>query len=166
MKIAILSDTHNNQGNIEKAVSRIHKFEPAILVFCGDATSLESIQWFCEYPIIYCYGNCDVQTGEIQSFLKALKNDSFAGSFYKGEISGKKIGVTHGHIPNILDDMLDSNRFDYVFTGHTHLRMDEKTGNTRIINPGALGGLHKESRSFAILDLALDKLKFEVIDGD
>lgn len=166
MKIAIISDTHNHQENIQKAILRIHKFEPAILIFCGDATTLESIQWFCEYPIIYTYGNCDVLTGEISLFLKALKNNSFAGNYYKGELFGKKIGVTHSHIPGVLEDMQNNNQFDYIFTGHTHLRMDEKTGKTRIINPGAIGGLRKESRSYAFLDLALDELKFEVIDED
>ncbi len=164
MKIAILSDTHNHQGNIQKAVSLIHKIEPAGLIFCGDANTLESIQWFCEYPLIYTYGNCDELTGEIKSFLMALKNNSYAGNFYEGKLIGKMIGVTHGHLAGVLDDMGNSSKFDYIFTGHTHLRMDNRVGNTRVINPGALGGLQKESRSFAILDLDKDVLQFIMID--
>ena len=166
MKIAILSDTHNHQGNIQKTVSLIHKFRPTSLIFCGDATTLESIQWFCEYPIIYTNGNCDELTGEIKSYLSALRNNSFVGNTFKGQILGKRIGVTHGHIPGVLDDMINSSQFDYIFTGHTHLRMNKRVGKTRVVNPGALGGLRKESRSFAILDLNLDELQFVTIDEE
>jgi predicted phosphodiesterase len=42
--------------------------------------------------------------------------------------------------------------------------MDKRIGKTRVINPGALGGLKKQSRSVALLDLETDQLIFEILD--
>jgi hypothetical protein len=60
--------------------------------------------------------------------------------------------------------MANDGQLDYLFTGHTHVRMDKRIGRTRLINPGALGGTRKQSRSVAILDLDTDELIFEILD--
>ena len=166
MIIGILSDTHDKQTSIQKALEIIDQNNPHQLIFCGDATRVESVQWFSQYPLIYTYGNCDLLEGEIYSFLKALNKENFAGRVFRGEIFGKEIGVIHGDRQETLTEMINSCQFDYIFTGHTHLRMDRKIGKTRIINPGALGGLKKESRSLAFLDLERDNLKFEILTED
>jgi putative phosphoesterase len=166
MKIGILSDTHNHHSNIQKALVIFENHKPDILIFCGDATTIESIEWFCEHPIIYTFGNGDFMTGEIKAFLKAYNQRNFAGYFYKGELSGKKIGVTHGHLLNYYDEMVNDGQLDYLFSGHTHVRMDKRIGRTRLINPGALGGTRKQSRSVAILDLDTDELIYETLGND
>lgn len=163
MKIGILSDTHNHSVNINKALAIINQFQPELLIFCGDATTVEAVEWFCEYPIIYTFGNGDFSTGEIKAFLKAYNQSNFAGYVFIGEVGGKKIGVTHGHLLNNYDEMVNNGQLDYVFTGHTHMRMDKRIGRTRLINPGALGGTRKQSRSVAILDLNTDELIFEIL---
>jgi putative phosphoesterase len=164
LKIGILSDTHNNQINIQNALSIFSRYQPALLIFCGDATTLESIQWFCEYPIIYTFGNGDLATGEIAAILKAYKKENFVGFAYKDELGGKKVAVIHGHMYDRLDELIKSGEYDYVFTGHTHRRMDDRLGKTRLINPGAVGGSGGESRSVAILDLDSDELIFEIFE--
>ena len=164
MKIGILSDTHDNQTNIQNALAIFSRYQPEQLIFCGDATTVEAIQWFCEYPVIYTFGNGDIATGELAATLKAYNKTNFSGFVYRGKLSGKKIGVTHGHLMEAFDELLQNGSFDYVFTGHTHLRLDERIGKTRVINPGALGGLRKQSRSAAILDLDTDDLIFEIIE--
>ncbi len=163
MKIGILSDTHNDHQNIQKAVAIFERHQPDTLIFCGDATTVEVIEWFCEYPLIYTFGNCDFATGEIKSLIKAYNSGNFAGYVYEGELGGKKVAVAHGHLMNVNDEMISSGKLDYIFTGHTHLRMDQRMGNTRLINPGALGGAQKQRRSVAILDLVTDQLIFEML---
>jgi len=164
MKIGILSDTHNHQANIQKALVIFNQHKPELLIFCGDATTVESIEWFCEYPIIYTFGNGDFGTGEIKAFLKAYNQGNYAGFVFSGELGGKMVGVTHGHLVNYYDEMINAAQLDYVFTGHTHMRMDKRIGRTRLINPGALGGTRKQSRSVAILDTDTDELIFEILD--
>ncbi len=163
MKIGILSDTHNHPSNIQKALAIFENHKPDALIFCGDATTIESIEWFCEYPMIYTFGNGDFLTGEIKAFLKAYNQTNFAGYVFSGVLGGKKIGVTHGHLINYYDDLINGGQLDYVFTGHTHVRMDKRIARTRLINPGALGGTRKQSRSVAILDLDTDELIFEIL---
>lgn len=164
MKIGVLSDTHNHQSNIHEALAIFENHKPDILIFCGDATTVASIEWFCEYPIIYTFGNGDFATGEIKSFLQAYNQGNFAGYVFNGEVGGKKIGVTHGHLKNYYDEMISNGKIDYLFSGHTHVRMDKRIGRTRVINPGALGGTRKQSRSVAILDLDTDELIFEILE--
>jgi hypothetical protein len=164
LKIGILSDTHNNLLNIQKALAIFSNYQPECLIYCGDATTIESIQWFCEYRMIYTFGNGDLATGELSASLKAFNNDNYAGFVYKGELAGKKVAVIHGHWMDQLDELTSYGKYDYVFTGHTHTRMDEKVGKTRLINPGAVGGSGSESRSIAILDLVSDELIFEIIE--
>lgn len=164
MTIGVLSDTHDDTNYIQKALYIFEKSRPELLVFCGDATTPSSLEWFCEYRIIYTYGNGDFLTGEIQALLKAHNPLNYAGFVYEGELSKKMVGVTHGHLEDKLKEMLYSGRYDYIFSGHTHLRMDKRIGKTRVINPGSLGGLKKQSRSVALLDIEMDQLHFEIID--
>lgn len=164
MVVGILSDTHNDINNIQQALFVFSKHKPELLIFCGDATTVESIEWFCEYQMIYTFGNGDFATGEIGSFLKAYNPSNFAGFSFEGFLENKYIGVTHGHLDEHLNSMQQSGKFDYIFSGHTHIRMDKHIGKTRIINPGSLGGSKKQSRSVALLDLMSDELMFEVID--
>ena len=164
MKIGILSDSHNNVSNVQKALAIFSNYRPECLIYCGDATSIESIQWFREYPIIYTFGNGDLATGEIAATLKAYNQENYAGFLFNGELSGKKIAVIHGHLIDQLDEMINNGQNDYVFTGHTHRRMNERVGKTRLINPGAVGGSGGESRSVALLDLDTDELVFEIIE--
>jgi putative phosphoesterase len=164
MKIGILSDTHNHSSNIQKALAIFENYKPDILIFCGDATTVESIEWFCEYPMIYTFGNGDIATGEIKAYLKGYNDLNYAGYIFNGDLGGKKVGVTHGHLINFYDEIINYGQFDYLFTGHTHVRMDEKIGRTRLINPGALGGTRKQTRSVAILDTDTDNLIFEILE--
>ena len=53
---------------------------------------------------------------------------------------------------------------DYLLHGHTHCRRDERLDGTRVINPGALGGVQYESRSLCVLDLDTDDLDVIILD--
>jgi putative phosphoesterase len=158
MKIAVLSDTHNNEENLKKGLAIFNKSEVDMLIHCGDVSSIDMIHWMSEYTVILSFGNGDFITGEIRSTLKKFNENNFADFSYQGEFSGKQIGVTHGHIEKLFDDMVQSQKFDYVLTGHTHRRRDERVGKTRIINPGALGGMYYQTRSVCILDPDTDEL--------
>ncbi len=73
------------------------------------------------------------------------------------ELKGKLIGMTHGDREEVFEDLLQAEP-DYLFHGHTHRRRDERVGSTRVINPGALGGIQYEPRSICILDIETDQL--------
>lgn len=76
-------------------------------------------------------------------------------------MDGKKIVAAHGHIPAELNKIIQCGQYDYVFTGHTHRRKDAWVGNTRVINPGALGGTFYQPRSVALINLTSGDLVFK-----
>ena len=59
----------------------------------------------------------------------------------------------------------EKHKCEYIFHGHTHRRRDEVVHGTRIINPGALGGMSREHYSFCIVDLGLEDVEFIRLPG-
>jgi predicted phosphodiesterase len=86
--------------------------------------------------------------------------ENYVGMVYTGRIDGVRIAATHGHLPGMLEELTRSGEYDYVFKGHSHQHKDERIGFTRLINPGALGGLHHEPRQVCLLDLESGKAEF------
>src|SRR5690554_5419639 len=68
------------------------------------------------------------------------------------QVAGKRIAVLHGDDSRLMRQLLESQRYDYLLHGHTHVADDRMEGRTRIINPGAL---HRAApKSVALLDPA------------
>lgn len=164
MRIGILSDTHNQTTNLQNALRFFEQHRVHTLIHCGDMTTVETAQFLCNFHVIYVFGNGDFLSGEIRATLKGFDQNNFGGLSFAGELSGKQIGAMHGHFPADLDLMIRCQKYDYIFTGHTHRRKDEKIGKTRLINPGALGGTRYQTRSVAVLDVDQDSLHFQEID--
>lgn len=164
MKIAIISDTHNHLTNLHKALRIIENEDIHFIIHCGDVTSTETLSSLSAFRVILTFGNGDFTSGEMREVLLKMNPESFAGSAYQGEIDGLRIAVTHGHIFSQFQTLLNSQQFDLIFHGHTHRREEALHGNTRLINPGALGGLRKEERSFCILDILSRQLRFILLD--
>jgi putative phosphoesterase len=164
MQIGILSDTHNQTSTLQTALNYFKQRKINTLMHCGDMTTVETAQYLCEFHLYYVFGNGDFLSGEIRATLKGFDSNNFGALSYSGEISGKQIGAIHGHLPAELDLMIRNQKYDYLFTGHTHRRKDEKMGKTRVINPGALGGTRYQSRSVAVLNLTTGALHFQEIE--
>ncbi len=164
MRIGLLADTHNSMATLHAAVERFRRENIETVFHLGDLTTLEVSQQLVEFRVICTFGNGDWNANEIRHNLMYYRQDNFGGMVFRGEIGGVKIAATHGHLPAMLDDLVNCGEFTYVFHGHTHRRRDERVNITRVINPGALGGRRVETRSFAILDLDGDRLQSEIVD--
>ena len=160
MKIGILSDTHNNLTNLQAALKLFEQHGIETLIHCGDFTGVEAAQAMSGFRVIAAFGNGDAASGEIRQALLGQNPENYAGLMYNGQIDGVRIAVTHGHLPGRVEELVHSGQFDYVFKGHSHRRIEEQVGFTRLINPGALGGLHIEERSICLLDLETRKADF------
>jgi putative phosphoesterase len=153
MQIGILSDTHNNIENLQAAL-RIFKKNNIFTIFhCGDVTSVEVVPLLVGFRVIYLAGNGDVLWGEIRRSLLDLNPESYGGLVFSGEIGGAKIAAAHGHLDGVVEGLVSSGEYDYVFCGHSHRLKEVQLGKTRLINPGALGGLKVEPPSICRLDL-------------
>lgn len=154
MRIGVLSDTHNNIGNLLKALRFFEEEGIKNLIHCGDMVNVFTAKQMTGFDVIYVNGNMDDSAAAVNDTLWLLNpNNETPGDFYTGKIGGVNIAVTHGHISGKLDQLIRARRYHYVFHGHTHRRKDEMNGKTRVINPGALGGAHYEPRTVCIVDL-------------
>ncbi len=160
MQIGVLSDTHNNQENLRRALAIFQSQQVSTLIHCGDLTTSQTAGLLTGFKIIHVTGNMARNHGAIRQTLLNLNPDNFSGPNYSGQIDGIEVAVTHGHIPGKLGAFIRDDRYAFIFHGHTHRRRDERIGQTRIINPGALGGTRYEERSICFVDLANDVVRF------
>ena len=159
MKIGLLSDSNNDTGNLTAALKMLEREGIRLIIFCGDVTDPGLVPLCAGLELHLVEGNIDQDPGGLRRAVERLRNGSTFGLEYPATIDGKRIVALHGHLTDRLDEVIGSGLYDYVIHGHTHRRRDERAGTTRVINPGALGGVRYEKRSFAILDPATDDLR-------
>jgi putative phosphoesterase len=164
MRIGILSDTHDHIENTRQALEILRREGVERLFHCGDVTSPEVVALFEGWDVLFVRGNMD-RLELLEPAVVALGRQPFLGDELTTTLAGRRIAFLHGNDTARLQQCIASGEFDYVFHGHTHRRRDERAGRTRVINPGALGGVRRESRSFCILDLQTDELRFIEIEG-
>ena len=165
MIIGILSDTHNNNRYIYKAVDVFRDHRVKTIIHCGDLTDPDHIYYFDGFHLIYIYGNMDgpyqrTIHRNVKEIGTANQMDNFAGLSYSGILDGIRISACHSHIPGSLESFIRLRESKYVFHGHTHESRDETILGTRVINPGSLGGTMRGNRSICILNTDTDELKF------
>ncbi len=163
MKIGILSDTHDHQANTLAALAIFRAEGVSQLLHCGDITTPGFVGVFAGWTITFVSGNMDRQLAELADAARAI------GATPPREqvsltLDGHPIAMMHGHHDEVLQNLIEAQTYRYVLHGHTHARRDDRIGQTRVINPGALGSTRRGPRSVAVLDLAGDHLRFAEIE--
>lgn len=156
--LGIISDTHDNVLSIKKAVDIFKAMECDLVIHCGDVIAPLTIQFFKGLNIKFVRGNCD---GDVPNLKKKAEeiNGEFFEDIYEFTYEGKKFVSYHGNDQMELKKLIDSRQYDYVLTGHTHKKTDQKIRETRVINPGAHYPTVEE-KTVAVLDVKQDKLQF------
>ena len=161
MIIGIMSDTHGDVRRTAKVIAAMKSFHPAHIVHCGDIGSYAVLTELAagfihpETPVTCVLGNVDIYNDDLMSSWPHIRIE---GRRAQLELDGKKIAVIHGDDYVRLRGAIESGEFDYVFTGHTHTRSDEKEGRTRVINPGAIN--RTSEPGCAVLNLTTDELTY------
>jgi putative phosphoesterase len=135
MKIAILSDTHDNLTKIDQAARIINEKKPDWVLHLGDWCAPFSVLRLGAKNLKSVLGNND---GDLLLLAKTIESlgGELLGEFAVLEMAGKKLALLHGQHPTMVEALAASGRFDYLLVGHTHQRSEEKVGKTLIINPG------------------------------
>ena len=155
--IGIISDTHENEKSTQKAVAVFKERNVDFVVHCGDIISPPMLEHFKGLKMKFVYGNNDGEKEGLNEKAKELGFEEITDE-REFEHNRKKFYVYHGTDTKKLDAAIKSNKYDYALTGHTHIKMDEKLGKTRVINPGAL--FRTLPYTIALLDVEKDKLEF------
>jgi uncharacterized protein len=155
MKIGLMSDTHGNVARTTRAAEMLRARRVEAVIHCGDIGSqgvLVALVEILEPPKIAVHavlGNVD-----FDDYVGA--GVELRGRFADLQLAGRRVAILHGDDFSRLRQAVASQRFDYIFTGHTHSSEDRREGRTRIINPGAL---HRAARpGVAVLDISDDSL--------
>ena len=167
MKIAILSDIHDNVWNLEKALSRTELQDTQAMLFCGDLCApfiVKLIGQGYSQAVHMVLGNNDGDVAAIMANATNFTNIHIHGEYFRGEIGGKTIAINH--YPDKSRILAEMGGYDVVCYGHNHTLAEETVGNTLLINPGAIMGFHGGrlediTPTFLILDT--EQLKTEVI---
>jgi hypothetical protein len=160
MKIGVLSDTHDNLSTLIYVLNNFRESGIDTIIHCGDLTGLEMVSHLEGFRVIYTIGNMDGLTGTIKKRIEGMREDNFVGTVFQGLIDSVPVAATHSHIEGTVMKLVREGRCKWLFHGHTHEKRDEVIRGVRIVNPGALGGLGREPRSFCIVDLAQEKVEF------
>ena len=162
MKLAILSDTHNDSRALTHCLALLKTRQINIVCHCGDLSSPRMIRLFNGFQVFYSFGNCDYLSGEIKEQFILLGTESRASMLGQFKLNDISMAVVHGHDRNI-NTLAKSGKFRYIFTGHTHKKKDETIKTCRVINPGSLSTRGYNIGTYAILDLDCNVLEFHSI---
>ncbi len=159
--IGIISDTHDNVGNVKRAVEIFRQRKVEFVIHLGDVVAPATIRFFNGVELRLLRGNCD---GDIDNQKMVLKE---IGGKHLGKVArfvnkGKRFAAAHGHDEAGLERLIRSGKYDYVLHGHTHAMKDKMIGKTRVINPGA--HYWDSENTIALLDPAKDRLEFIELD--
>lgn len=162
MKIAIISDVHNNTVNLKKVLDYCKKESASrrieTIICCGDLASAETLDFLNDYittqgstlaaakvepwkPVVhYTFGNMDKDHLNILTFKHKNKYKNIV--IYKdyGEIKIENNQIAFVHYPNTAEDLCRSGKYDFVFYGHTHKPFEKNINSCKMLNPGNVAG--------------------------
>jgi len=159
--IAIISDIHDNLVNLAKLLQFIKTNKINEVICLGDITNEETFNKLAtgyNGKIHIVRGNADFFDEDLIKNFPNIKN---YGEW--GELAMNDKNIAFVHKPVIIKKLLDKQKYDYIFYGHTHKPWQEKKDNTIILNPGTLGGMFSRS-TFAVWDVILGKFKLILVD--
>ncbi len=151
MKIAIISDIHNNEVNLKKVLDYCGREKIKTIICCGDLASRETLDFLNDNfddVIHYTFGNMD--NDQLRNFEHAgeYKNTKIYEKFGEAEIAGNPVKPNgHGarkiafvHFPDVAKKLCETGKYNFVFHGHTHKPWMEKIRNCLMLNPGNVAG--------------------------
>ena len=140
MKLAILSDIHDNVWALAAALEQAQEAEA--LLCCGDLCSPfiipRLVEGFAGRPIHIVFGNNDADLLRISRQAGRFPQVQLHGAFFQGEIGG--VSLAMNHYDDIALAIAASGQYQVLCYGHNHAYRVEQIGLTLTINPGTLLG--------------------------
>ena len=150
MKIAIISDIHNNDVNLKKVLNYCVQNSIDKIICCGDLADMETLDILNDNfsgDIFFTFGNMDNDHLRKHEFSEKYKHIFIFRKFGETEIDGKQVAFIH--FPREAKALAETGQYDFVFYGHTHkpwVASVETTAHQRpnkkctMLNPGNVTG--------------------------
>lgn len=152
MKIAIMSDSHDQWNNLKKAIDLSNNAGCEVLLFAGDFIAPPGIAFLEQFNglVKFVWGNNEGERVALTRMMDASQKMELAGEIFEGEFDGVRVFMNH--YPRISELAALSGKFDLCVFGHTHEYLAEKIGNCLLLNPGEIQGHKTAHPSFVIFD--------------
>ncbi|MBC8496911.1 MAG: metallophosphoesterase [Chloroflexi bacterium] len=145
MRIAIMSDSHDNIWKLAKAIPHLEAADAVL--HCGDLIApfmiIRLIKGTGGKPVHVVWGNNDGDKRLLAEVAASAENIHLHGEFAEIELGGLKVAINH--YPKIARALAESGRYDLVCYGHDHTAHEEWIGETLLLNPGEMMGLNGRS---------------------
>ena len=163
MKIAIFSDSHDNEYNINIFTKWVCDIGIEKIICCGDISRVETLYSIAKKytkDIHFVTGNAD-ENDDFIEIVSTLSKVQYYNNF--GELIIDNISMAFVHYPNKAKELAKTGKYDYVFYGHTHVPWKEKIDNCYVVNPGTLAGMFYRA-TFAVFDTKTLVLELKLVE--
>jgi len=164
MRLAIISDSHDNIVNIQRFLTWAEKNEIDVIIHCGDLASPSMIDELLSGfggEIHLVHGNVS-DRDNLEKVCDKYPKVTLHGDEGSVDLGGIKIGFCH--FPDQAKDMGQTGKFRLVFYGHSHQPWMETLDNKcQLVNPGTLGGLFQPA-TFAHYDTESGNLELKLLN--
>jgi putative phosphoesterase len=139
MRIAIISDIHDNIWSLERVLARLQSCDMLLCLgdFCAPF-SLSAVAAGFKGPVHAVWGNNDGDKLLLMRNADKAGNVTLHGHYAKLELDN--VVLFMNHYPEIAQPLAASGQFDLVCYGHDHQRKAELQGKTWLVNPGEVMG--------------------------
>ncbi len=162
MYLTIISDSHDQIHNLKEALNYCRQEKISTIIHCGDLCKISSLieAWPKDFEakVHFVYGNADILEELDNKIFSCLKIYGKIGEIF---IENKRMAFTH--FPAQAKKLGETQKYDYIFYGHTHKPWEESLGKTKLVNPGELAGTFYQA-SFAVLDLEKNELSLKILN--
>ncbi|MCB9149511.1 MAG: YfcE family phosphodiesterase [Caldilineaceae bacterium] len=140
-QIAILSDSHDNIWNLDKALQQVAESGAQVLLHCGDLCApfvLDQMAQAFAGPIHVIFGNNDGDGRLLQVIASKHSQVTLHGIYAEVAVANRQIALIH--YPEPARRLAQSGQFDLVCYGHDHIKHVESIGECLLVNPGEIMG--------------------------
>ena len=141
MIIAVMSDSHDHIGQIEKAVLLCREYKVSAIIHCGDFVAPFSLKILGKpgIPVYGVFGNNDGDKIKMIQYTKTiLPHIKLFTNFGEVILGNRKIAFTHYF--NIAKPLALTGGYDLVGFGHSHTWYCKEVNKTILLNPGEIMG--------------------------
>ena len=151
MRIGVVSDTHNQLGNVARIVELLNGARVERVVHTGDITQARTLELFArlDAPLVGVFGNND----EREPLAAAARRLGFQLGEPPLELAWAERRILVVHDPRDLDAALRAEH-TLALHGHTHRRVAERRDSCLVFNPGECAGHLAGHNAVGVVDLA------------
>ena len=159
MRLAVLSDTHDNIWNLEEALRQ--SADADALIHCGDLCSPFMIdrlgRMVAGQAAHVVWGNNEGDIRLMCQIAARYEHVHLHGALAELTIDGLRVAVNH--YPQIAKPLATSGQYDLVCYGHDHTKHASQVSDCTLLNPGELMGLNGPA-TYAWFDTQTRQVEF------